>query len=66
MKKKLLFIGSAVVLIVVGFLVYKSFGSTDKTISFETAKISNTDLRMGAFIMAIESIEQNQSNNTLL
>jgi len=32
----------------------------------ETAKISNTDLRMGAFIMAIESIEQNQSNNTLL
>jgi len=40
MKKKLLFIGSAVVLIVVGFLVYKSFGSTDKTISFETAKIS--------------------------
>ena len=27
---------------------------------FETAKISNTDLRMGAFIMAIESIEQNQ------
>ena len=40
MKKKLLFIGSAVVLIVVGFLVYKSFGSTDKTISFETSKIS--------------------------
>ncbi|MCX6728946.1 MAG: Glu/Leu/Phe/Val dehydrogenase [Candidatus Saccharibacteria bacterium] len=27
---------------------------------FETAKISNTDLRMGAFILAIESIEQNQ------
>lgn len=26
---------------------------------FETAKSSNTDLRMGAFIMAIESIEQN-------
>ncbi len=40
MKKKLLFIGSALVLIVVGFLVYKSFGSTDKTISFETSKIS--------------------------
>jgi glutamate dehydrogenase/leucine dehydrogenase len=27
---------------------------------YETAKSSNTDLRMGAFIMAIESIEQNQ------
>ena len=40
MKKKLLFIGSALVLIVVGFLVYKSFGSADKTISFETSKIS--------------------------
>ncbi len=26
---------------------------------YETAKTSNTDLRMGAFIMAIESIEQN-------
>jgi glutamate dehydrogenase (NAD(P)+) len=26
---------------------------------FETSKISNTDLRMGAFILAIESIEQN-------
>jgi len=40
MKKKLLFIGSALVLIVVGLLVYKSFGSADKTISFETSKIS--------------------------
>jgi len=40
MKKKLLFIGSAVILVVAGFFVYKSFGSTDKTISFETVKIS--------------------------
>ena len=40
MKNKLLYIGSAVILVVAGFFVYKSFGSTDKTISFETAKIS--------------------------
>jgi len=40
MKKKLLFIGSAVVLVAAGFFVYKSFGRTDKTISFETVKIS--------------------------
>ena len=40
MKKKLLFIGSAVVLVASGFFVYKSFGRTDKTISFETVKIS--------------------------
>ncbi len=40
MKTKLLYIGLALVLIATGFYVFKSFGSTEKTITFETAKIS--------------------------
>jgi len=61
MKKKLLYIGSAVVLVVVGFLVYRSLGSTEKTISFETAKIgrgtiSNTITATGT-LEAIKTVE---------
>ncbi len=61
MKKNLLYIGSAVVLVVVGFFVYKSFGSTEKAISFETAKIgkgtiSNTITATGT-LEAIKTVE---------
>jgi len=61
MKKNLLYIGSAVVLIVIGFFVYKSFGSTEKTISFETAKIgkgtiSNTVTATGT-LEAVKTVE---------
>jgi len=61
MKKNLLYIGSAVVLIVIGFFVYTSFGSTEKTVSFETAKIgkgsiSNTITATGT-LEAIKTVE---------
>jgi len=61
MKKKLLYIGSAVVLVAVGFFVYTSFGSTEKTVSFETAKIgkgsiSNTITATGT-LEAIKTVE---------
>jgi len=61
MKNKLLYFGSAVVLVVAGFLVYKSFGSTDKTISFETVKIlkgtiSNTVTATGT-LEAVKTVE---------
>ncbi len=61
MKKKLLYIGSAVVLVAVGFFVYKSLGSTEKTISFDTAKIgkgtiSNTVTATGT-LEAIKTVE---------
>lgn len=39
MKKRLIYIGSAVVIIVVGFLVYKSLSKPKETVSVETAKI---------------------------
>lgn len=61
MKKNLLYIGSAVILIVIGFFVYKSMRSTEKTISFETAKIgkgtiSNTVTATGT-LEAIKTVE---------
>ena len=61
MKKNLLFIGSAVVLIVVGFFIYRSMGSTEKKVSFETAKIgkgtiSNTVTATGT-LEAIKTVE---------
>jgi len=61
MKKNLLYIGSAVVLIVVGFFVYKAFAKTEKAISFETAKIgkgtiSNTVTATGT-LEAIKTVE---------
>ena len=45
MKNKLLFIGLALVLIIAGFFVYKSFGSAEKIVSFETSKISKGTIR---------------------
>jgi len=61
MKKNLLYIGSAIVLVAIGFFVYKSFASTEKTISFETAKIgkgtiSNTVTATGT-LEAIKTVE---------
>jgi HlyD family secretion protein len=40
MKNKLLYIGSAIVLVIGGFFAYRSFAKTDNTISFETTRIS--------------------------
>lgn len=39
MKKRLIYIGSAVVILVVGFLVYKSLSKPKESVSVETAKI---------------------------
>jgi len=61
MKKNLLYIGSAVVLLIIGFFVYKALGSTEKAISFETTKIgkgtiSNTVTATGT-LEAIKTVE---------
>jgi len=61
MKKNLLYIGSAVVLVAIGFFVYKSFAGTEKTVTFETAKIgkgtiSNTITATGT-LEAIKTVE---------
>ena len=61
MKKKILYIGSAVGLLVIGFFVYRSFAGTEQTISFETAKIekgsiSNTITATGT-LEAIKTVE---------
>lgn len=61
MKKNFLYIGTAVALIVIGFFVYRSLGSTEKTVSFETAKIgkgsiSNTITATGT-LEAIKTVE---------
>jgi len=39
MKKSIIYIGSAIVVFAIGFLVYRSLGSTKQTVTFETAKI---------------------------
>jgi HlyD family secretion protein len=39
MKKRIIYIGSAIVVIAIGYLVYRSLGNTKQTVSFETAKI---------------------------
>jgi len=39
MKKRILYIGSAVLVIAIGYLAYKTLGSTKQTVSFETARI---------------------------
>lgn len=44
MKKRIIYIVSAVVLLVVSFLVFSSLGSTEKTISFETARIEKGNI----------------------
>jgi len=61
MKKKILYIGSAIILVIAGFFVYRSFAGTVKTISFETAKIekgtiSNTITATGT-LEAIKTVE---------
>jgi len=61
MKKNLLYIGSAVILVAIGFFVYRSFGSTEKTVTFETTKvgrgtISNTVTATGT-LEAIKTVE---------
>ena len=39
MKKRIIYIGSAVVVLVIGYLAYRSLGSAKQTVTFETAKI---------------------------
>lgn len=60
MKKKVLYIGSAVVLLAVSYFGFRSFRSAEQTISFETAKIgkgtiSNTITASGT-IEAIKTV----------
>ncbi len=61
MKKRIIFIGSAVVILVAGFLIFKSFGKTKQTVSIETAKvergtISNTVTATGT-LEAVKTVE---------
>ena len=61
MKKKIIYIGSAIILLTVGFLIYRLLGSSKQTISFETAKvergtISNTVTATGT----LEALKQFQ------
>jgi len=61
MKKNLLYIGSAVLVVVVGLFVYKAFAKKEQVISFETAKvekgtISNTATATGT-LEAIKTVE---------
>ena len=39
MKKSIIYIGSAVVVLAIGYLGYRTLGTTKQTVSFETAKI---------------------------
>ena len=39
MKKRIIYIGSAVVILAIGFLVYRTLGKTKQTVSIDTAKI---------------------------
>ena len=39
MKKRIIYIGSAVVVLAIGYLAYRSLGSAKQTVTFETAKI---------------------------
>lgn len=61
MKKRLIYIGSALVVVVAGFLVYRSLGQTKQAVSIETAKIergtiSNTITATGT-LEAIKTVE---------
>jgi HlyD family secretion protein len=61
MKKRLIYIGSAIVVIVVGFLVYKSLSKPKQTVSVETAKIekgsiSNTVTATGT-LEAVKTVD---------
>ncbi len=60
MKKRVLFIGLAIVILAVGFFAFKSLRNADQTIAFETAKIgkgtiSNTITATGA-LEAIKTV----------
>jgi len=60
MKKRILYIGSAVLLLAIGFLAYRSLGSAKQTVSLETAKvekgtISNTITATGT-LEAIKTV----------
>lgn len=61
MKKKLIYIGSAVIVLVAGFLVYKSLSKPKASVSIETAKIergtiSNTVTATGT-LEAVKTVE---------
>jgi HlyD family secretion protein len=61
MKKSILYIGSAVVVLAAGFLVYRSLGKTKQTVSIETAKvergtISNTVTATGT-LEAVKTVD---------
>ena len=61
MKKRFIYIGSAIVVIVVGFLVYKSLSKPKQTVSVETAKIekgsiSNTVTATGT-LEAVKTVD---------
>jgi HlyD family secretion protein len=61
MKKSIIYIGSAVVVLAIGYLAYRSLGSAKQTVSFETAKIekgtiSNTITATGT-LEAIKTVE---------
>lgn len=60
MKKSIIYIGSAVVVLAIGYLGYKTLGTTKQTVSFETAKvergtISNTITATGT-LEAIKTV----------
>jgi len=61
MKKSLIYIGSAVVVLAAGFLIYKSVTKTKQTVSIETAKVergtvSNTVTATGT-LEAVKTVE---------
>jgi len=61
MKKSLIYIGSAVIVLAAGFLIYKSVTKTKQTVSIETAKvekgtISNTVTATGT-LEAVKTVE---------
>lgn len=61
MKKRIIYIGSAIVLMAIGFLGFKSLNGTNQTVSVETAKIergtiSNTITATGT-LEAIKTVE---------
>ena len=61
MKKSIIYIGSAVIVLAAGFLIYKSVTKTKQTVSIETAKvergtISNSVTATGT-LEAVKTVE---------
>jgi len=61
MKKRIIYIGSAIVVLAIGFLVYRSLGKTQQKVTIETARIekgtiSNTITATGT-LEAIKTVE---------